>query len=616
MCETGLKLSPILCNGMILQRDHVNLIYGTETLVDTVTVLFMGMEYHADVQENYEFRVELPPVAAGGPYNMTVVGSSEIKISDILFGDVYLLSGQSNMELPIRRVLDISAKEISKTCESDIRQYLIPASYNFKEPEQYMYAGTWNRAVGKELMEFSAAGYFFAKEIKETYKVPVGLIMTAVGGSSIEAWMKPSTLQTFGDYNKEIEDFKDVDYFNQYIDAQKALADKWISSLEEEELPFTDQENYKEWDTCTVPSMVSDYGNHSFCGSVYLCREVNLDTEPDGDDSMIYMGSIIDSDRIWMNGSLVGKTDYRYPPRKYPIQKGILKKGSNLITVRLVINHKNGGSIKGKPYYLYCNGQKMNLEGEWFYRIGKKMNEPMPSVLFPPKLPVCFYHTVTIPVSKVSIKGILWYQGESNVDVPEKYSDKFAAMVSDWRKLYGWEVPFIYVQLANYREPLNTSEDTGWANLRDIQRKNLNLPNVAMVVTLDIGEANDLHPQNKKEVGIRLFKAAKYLIYHEDVIHSGPIPEHAYISGKSAVISFSYLENSEIEYRLNNFELAGLDGLYYIAEAIRRGNCVYVTCKEVDAPASVRFAWCDNPVNINFYNDAGLPAAGFCIECD
>lgn len=614
MCEAGLKLSPIYCDGMILQRDSINHIYGTETLADTVTVCFMDTEYKAEVYDNYEFCIELPPVTAGGPYNMTITGSSKITISDILFGDVYILSGQSNMELPIRRVLDVSAEEISKTCEPGIRQYLIPATYNFKEPEKYMYAGSWKKAMGEELMGFSAAGYFFAKEIVEAHKVPVGLIAAAVGGCRIEAWMSPAALCKFGDYEKMIEDFKDINHFNEYIEEQKDSANKWASCIKQEEVKLTDNENLQDWDTCRVPSLVSDYGTDTFCGSVYLCREVNLNSRPTESNSYIYMGSIIDSDEIWVNGYSVGKTDYRYPPRKYPIQNGILKKGSNLITVRIVINDGNGGTIKGKPYYLYCNGRKINLEGEWFYRIGKKADKPMPSVLFPPRLPVCFYNTVVVPLSKVSVKGILWYQGESNIENPEDYSGKFAALVSDWRKIYGWEVPFVYVQLANYREPLNTEEDTGWAEIRNQQRLNLALDNVAMIAAIDIGEENDVHPQNKKELGVRLSKAVKYLIYQEAGMHSGPIPETSDVSGKSVEIYFMFLENSKTECSLNNFELAGRDGIYHLAVAIRRGNCVSVICKEVDAPVSVRYAWSDSPMEINLYNDAGLPAPGFRLD--
>jgi sialate O-acetylesterase len=614
MYEAGLKLPPIYCDGMILQRDSINRIYGTDTQADTVTVCFMDTEYKSKVNDDHEFCVELPPVAAGGPYSMTVAGSGKIIISDILFGDVYILSGQSNMELPVRRVLDISADEIGKTSEPRIRQYLLPATYNFREPEEYMYAGSWKKAMGEELMGFSAAGFFFAKELREAYDIPVGLIVNAVGGSRIEAWMSPDSLRGFGDYESIIKDFKDIDYFNQFMKAQEEAAFRWISYIREEELKFTGSEDYKKWDTCKVPSLVSDYKTGTFCGSVYLCREVNLDFEPPVSDSYIYMGSIIDADEVWINGKPVGMTEYRYPPRKYPIQNGILKKGTNLITVRILINDKNGGTIKGKPYYLYCNGQKINLEGEWFYRIGKKTEEPKPSVLFPPRLPVCFYNTAVVPLSKIAVKGVLWYQGESNTGAPEHYSEKFAAMISDWRKVFGWEIPFIYVQLPNYREPLNTQEDPGWAELRDQQRRNLSLYNVAMVVALDIGEANDLHPQNKKALGVRLAEAAKHLIYQESGIHSGPVPAKAYVSGRNLEIDFMYLENSETESGLNNFELAGGEGIYHRAKALRKGSRVSVSCEEVDAPVSVRYAWCDNPTEINFYNDAGLPAAGFRID--
>lgn len=387
-----------------------------------------------------------------------------------------------------------------------------------------------------------------------------------------------------------------------------------MTYLEEEEQKSIGSDNYKEWDTCMIPSLVSDYIQTEFNGSIYLSRDVLLDSEPTEEDAYIYMGSIIDSDRVWINGTLVGRTEYRYPPRKYPIPLGVLKKGSNRITVRIVINNNNGGTIKGKPYHLYCNGRQINIEGEWYYRVGKKAETTMPSVLFPPSLPICFYNTVVVPISKIAIKGILWYQGESNTESPKDYAEKFSAIVSDWRELLGWQAPVLYVQLVNYREPLNTVEDTGWAELREQQRQNLSLPMVAMVTTLDIGEANDLHPQNKKAVGVRLAKAAGYLIYKDKLVPSGPLPEQTSLKGSSVEICFKYLEDTDAEYCLNNFELAGTDGIFHSAAAVRKGNRVFVSCDKIDVPASVRFAWCDNPTDINFYNEAGLPAGSFRLE--
>lgn len=614
MSIQGLTLSPILVDGMILQRDTNNFIYGSDTGATSVTVFFMNSQYSAKVDDNHDFCIELPPVEAGGPYSLTVKGSSELVIKDILFGDVYILSGQSNMELPICRVLDVSAKEVENICEPTIRQYLIPATYNFKEPEKYVCAGAWKKAVGEDLQDFSAVGLFFAKEIKETYQVPIGLIMTAVGGSGVESWMNQVTLSRFGDYEKRVEAFKNIDYFKDYILKQQNMASEWYSRIEEEEDKPSILEDFRKWSTCRVPSLVSDYQGGNFHGSVYLCKEVFLEEEIVKEDTYIYMGSIIDSDTIWINHEEIGRTEYRYPPRKYKIQKGILKQGSNLITVRIVINHGNGGTIKGKQYYLNYNNHRIDLEGEWYYRTGKKVETSMPEVLFPPTLPICFYNTVVVPLSKVVVKGVLWYQGESNTHAPENYANKFGAMVSDWRELCGWEVPFIYVQLPNYREPLNTTEDSGWAELREQQRQCLALSKVAMVTTLDLGEANDLHPQNKKAVGVRLANAARSLIYGEEIIYCGPIPKSAIAIGRTVEIAFDYLEDTEQEYSINNFELAGVEGIFSKAFAVRKGKYVYINCDQVEVPKFIRYGWCDNPVDINFYNELGLPAAGFRLE--
>lgn len=614
MGNKGLTIAPIICDGMILQRDTKNKIYGKEMIADSVTISFMDKTYSTKVNDKYNFCIELPPVAAGGPYSMTIKGSSEITISDILFGDVYILSGQSNMELPIGRVLDVSNEEVKQTHEPTIRQYLMPATFNFSEPEEFMYSGSWMKATEKDLLGFSAAGYFFAKEIKEVYNVPVGLIMTAVGGSKIESWMNSITLSKFGDYGLLVEIFKDKNYFNHYIEEQQNAANEWIHNLEMEDDKLCQGEIDKDWNTCMVPSLVLDYMDGSFQGSIYLCKEVIIDEEPTSEEAEIYLGTIIDSDRVYINGHLIGRTEYRYPPRKYKFEKGILKKGSNLIVVRMVINNSNGGTIKERPYYLKYDDKKINLSGEWYYRIGKRVDTPIPSVLFPPLLPICFYNTVVVPLSKLSVKGVLWYQGESNASDGKDYADKFTSMVNDWRELFGYNVPFIYVQLSNFREPLSSVEDTGWAWLRDQQRQSLNLDNVAMVVTLDIGEKSDLHPQNKKEVGVRLAKAARHLIYKEDIIYSGPLPNSAKLYGKNVEIEFIYLEELDIEQTINNFELAGSEGKYYDAVATRKGNKVLIYSDHIDKPVSVRYCWRDCPNDINFYNNIGLPASSFQLD--
>ncbi len=612
MENSGLMLAPVFSDGMVLQRDAINCIYGTEREADRVSLRFMGREYSQAPDEKGDFCISLPPVPAGGPYSMTVTGSREICVSDILFGDVFLLAGQSNMELPLRRVLDVSEEEVRRTCEPEIRQYLLPADYQFHGPRKYMAENAWKKAAGEDRMGFSAAGYFFAKEIKDSFRVPVGLITAAVGGSSIEAWMSPDSVQKFGECGPWVKAFHNQEYFHSYMKEQQEPVNRWLSGLEEEELKVMPQEDYSEWKTCTLPSLVRDYTDEPFQGSVYLCRDVELEEEPaDGEDAGIYMGTIIDSDQIWINGTLAGRTQYRYPPRKYPIPQGILRKGSNRIMLRIVINRENGGTIKGRPYYLSCGNKKLCLEGEWFYRIGKRADMPMPDVLFPAGLPTGLYHTAIAPLQRISFRAILWYQGESNISDPKGYAEKFEEMLTSWRRLLGHEVPCIYVQLPNYEEPLGVSLDSGWAELREQQRQGLKLGQVAMVAALDIGEYNDLHPQNKKEIGVRLARAAKTLVYREGEEDLCPIPEKAWISGKQAVICFRYLEASESEQEINHFELAGRDGIYYPAKAVRKGAQVIVTSSQADIPVSVRYAWQDNPENINFYNAKGLPAVCF-----
>lgn len=613
--DKGLVLAPIFSNGMILQRDQEIILYGTEAKAATVSVIFMEKEYTSTVEGDGDFLIKLPPTRAGGPYKIKVVGSEVIYIEDVLFGDVFLLTGQSNMELPLRRVLDVSAEEINHTYQPEIRQYLIPGTYQFNEPKKHMYASTWKNATGEDLMGFSAAGYFFAKEIKETYKVPVGLILAAVGGSTIEAWMSPAACKKLGISINYLNEFYDLNYFNKYMEKQQEACAEWRLKLEDDEINLNLEENYINWDVCVVPSLISDYCKEPFQGTVYLCRELTLMEEQISDTANIYMGTIIDSDCIWINGHFIGRTEYRYPPRKYKIPKGVLRKGSNLILIRIMINRENGGTIKGRPYYISYNNKQISLEGKWYYQIGKVSKIPMPEIQYPTRFPTGLYHTAIAPLAQISLKGILWYQGESNTLEPKGYSEKFTEMLQSWRTIFKKEIPCIYVQLPGYQEPLDKREDTGWAELRQQQLQSLSINQVAMVVTLDLGEYNDLHPQNKKGVGIRLAEAAKYLIYAENnTLYNGPIPSKGYANNNQVCLYFHYLEDSKEEELINNFELAGSDYKFYSAQAVRKGAIILITSDYVSVPRYVRYAWRDNPENINFYNHAGLPAAGFCME--
>lgn len=609
-----LRLAPIFCDGMVLQRDQENIIYGTDQVADVVTMIFMEREYSATTDGEGRFSIRLPKVPGGGPYELTVKGSRLIIISDILFGDVYLLAGQSNMELPLRRVLDVSEEEIKRTNEPKIRQYLLPASYQYFGANEYMYSSPWKKAQGEDLLGFSAAGYFFAKEIKDTYQVSIGLILAAVGGSCIEAWMSKESNEKFSRIDKRVKDFYDINLFHEFMTSQQEISNKWLREIEEEEAKVS-ADDYKEWKTCMVPALVSDYSDQPFQGSVYLCKEINISDVPTDADANIYMGTIIDSDCIWINGKLIGRTEYRYPPRKYNIPKNVLKRGSNQILIRIVINRGNGGTIKGRPYYISYNNKQISLEGKWHYHIGKASKIPMPEMQFPTRFPTGLFHTAIVPLSQIGLKGILWYQGESNTLEPKEYGEKFKEMLQSWRDIFGKEIPCIYVQLPGYQEPLDNREDTGWAEIRQQQLQNLSMNQVAMVVTLDLGEYNDLHPQNKKGVGVRMANAAKHLIYAEDNFFSGPIPRKGYVSGHRVCLDFDYLEDSgEEEQLIHNFELAGTDHKFYAAYAVRKGATLMITCDNVSTPYYVRYAWRDNPENINFYNHAGLPAAGFCME--
>lgn len=615
-----LRLHGILGNGMVLQRNTNAVIWGKAGSNEVVRVSFLGKTYEVPADLSGDWRVSLEELEAGGPHEMTIsAAQEEIVVRDILVGDVWLLGGQSNMELPVRRTLDLLADEVRDVNLPFIRQFAVPQVYNFHAPQEEIQGGEWIAANPESVLGFSAAGFFFAKELYEIHKVPIGLVHTAVGGTPIEAWISEETLRAIGGYDAALDRNKDDQYVGATKHKDEARSQNWYGHLNGTDTGlkegwFQADLDDSEWTDFEVPGSWADSELEPVRGSVWFRREFEVPASmlEGGARILLKLGTIVDADDAYINGVPVGNTGYMYPPRRYPVPPGLLKPGKNSIAVRVISTQTTGAFVKDMPYKLVAGEQELDLRGTWKYRIGT-VTEAMEPQTFFQYMPSGVYNGMIAPLRNFRIKGVLWYQGESNTGKPAGYGDLFAALVRDWRRNFGiGDFPFIFTQLANLGEA--DPSQTNWAELREEQRKGLALPNTAMAVTIDVGEYNDLHPQDKKSVGLRLSLCARKLAYGEEsLVHSGPMFKRMERSGDAAVLHFEHVGKGLATAdggELKGFELCGPDGRFFPAEAAISGDTVIVKHHRI-RPVDIRYAWSNNPEGANLCNREGLPAAPF-----
>ncbi|MBD8070437.1 sialate O-acetylesterase [Bacillus sp. PS06] len=617
-----MELSSIFSDGMVLQRHKEITISGKTKPFQQVNLIFLEKSYPTMSDQTGDWSVILDPLEPGGPYQMEIVAEDRQTIQDILIGDVWILGGQSNMELPTSRTLDLFYDELKAVNYPNIRQFSIPLHYDFHGPKKVLTGGSWISATNDDVMKFSAAGYFFAKELYEKYDIPIGLILTAVGGTPIEAWISEPTLRHLGGYDSELDQHKNDEYIATVKWSDETRQNRWNQYLNEKDLGlkndgwFGETIQMGDWNDFEVPNSWEGTHLEAIRGSVWFRKEFDVPESMLGGDVKLELGTIIDADETYINGTLIGTTGYRYPPRRYSIPDGILKPGKNTITVRIISTHTTGGFVEDMPYKLIANGQEASLEGTWKYKIGAITETLEPQTFFQYK-PSGVYNGMISPLRDVSIKGVLFYQGESNTAHPKGYSELFQAMVKDWRTNWGLgEIPFIFTQLAN----LETGDaNHHWAILREEQRLSLQIPNTAMAVTIDIGEANDLHPQDKKTLGQRLALAAQGIAYNEPFVYSGPLFSHMEKIGQAIQLLFDHvgsglIARGSMEGVLRSFTICGADSEYVPATAHISGAKIIVQNENVLEPLHVRYAWEDNPKDANLYNKEGLPASPFSTE--
>ena len=508
--DAKVKLPALISDGMVLQREQPVKIWGTADAGESVSVTFMKKKYAATADNNGHWSVTLPSMKAGGPYQMRI---NDIKLNDILIGDVWLCSGQSNMELPVSRVTDMFATEINEYSNERIRQIIIPKVYNFHAPQETLSATSWKPMTQENVMNFSALAYFFAKEMYEKTKVPVGIINSSWGGTPIEAWISEEGLKEFPIYINDKRLYEDDAYCAHIKKLEGESFYRWNLSLYRSDAGLHEKtpwyaSNYDDSNWQTVNMFSRTWGNdglNPIAGSHWLRQNVEIPQTWNNKEVTLRLGCIIDADSVYVNDTFAGTTGYQYPPRIYRIPAGILKPGVNNITVRIISNGGQPEFVQEKPYKLICDDESINLKEEWKYRLGTPMPSA-PNMMFFCYKPVCLYNTMIAPLQHYTLRGTVWYQGESNVSRRNEYATLLTAMMADWRRTFSQpELPFYIVELADYLSKEDISGRKAWAEMRLEQAKAAQTtPNAFLIRNNDLGEWNDIHPLDKKTLGRRV----------------------------------------------------------------------------------------------------------------
>jgi sialate O-acetylesterase len=622
--SSQIKLPKLISDGVIFQRDTEFKIWGWASANEKIELSFKENTYYTKADIKGEWTIMLPPQTAGGPFDMVFQAKNIITVKNVLFGDIWICSGQSNMELTMERLKEKYWEVIMNSENRNIRQFLVPDKYDFKKVNQDLDAGTWVCANPESVLNFSAVAYFFAKELWLKYQVPIGIVNAALGGSPVEAWMSENVLKKFPASYIELQKYKNDSLIAEIEESNKNKNDNWYNLLNKNDLGLVSIPNWNQpnindsgWETFSIPGYWSNSNAGDLNGVLWFRKDIEIPESMIGKPAKLWLGRIVDQDYAYINGELVGTTAYQYPPRRYTVNPSVLRNGKNTITIRVISNSGKGGFIPDKPYYLAVGNDTIDLKGNWKYKLGTKM-EPLESQTTIRFQPGGLYNKMIAPLLNLKIKGVIWYQGESNTNNPKEYSETFPAMIYDWRQNWNQgDFPFIFVQLANYKEETKEPAESDWALLRQSQLKSLTVPNTGMVVSIDLGEWNDIHPLNKYDVGKRLALQAQKIAYNEYSPSADfPIPEKTVFKQKKIIIFFKNTGNGMVakdSYKINYFSISGDGKNFAWADAIIKGDKVIVWKDKVKNPCKVRYAWADNPKTANLFTKDGLPASPFEI---
>ena len=628
--QADIELPQLFTDNMVLQREKPINVWGKASAGESITVVLANetTQTVADTQGNWS--TQLPPMEAGGPHTFSVKGNNSITLNNILIGEVWICSGQSNMEMGVANVFN-GTEEIKSAQFPGIRLYTVEKATALTPQDRLSTDPHWMECSSQSVGTggwggFSATAYFFGRHLHQQLNVPVGLIHTSWGGTICEAWTSAGTLKKLPDFAPAVEQVRNLakSLEDGTFDFDQQMAEWWNrndpgsmkgAAWAKPGFPA------KGWKTMHLPVHWEKAGLPNFDGIVWFRKSFELPADWEASDLTLHLGPIDDIDTTFVNGVQVGGKDLWLAGRDYKVPSNVLRRGRNVIAVRILDTGGDGG-IYGTPDQLKLehpgNGESLSLAGDWIYQAGKSSNSLSPAPQKPnnnPNVPTVLYNAMIAPLVPYTMRGAIWYQGESNANRAYQYRSLFPSMIKDWRQQWGQgDFPFGFVQLANFMEPPSEPADSAWAELREAQNMTLSLPHTGQAVIIDIGEAKDIHPRNKQDVGKRLALWAEANVYEQTKVFSGPQYRSMKIEDNRIRLSFDSIGSglkAKGSNDLKHFAIAGQDKQFVWAKAIIDGDTVIVSNDQVSNPVAVRYAWADNPEGCNLYNREDLPASPF-----
>ena len=632
--QAKVVLPSVFTDNMVLQQKTDITFYGDATKNKQLTVKtgWNGKEYHTEADGQGKWSLKIPTPAAGGPYEITFSDGKKLQLKNVMIGEVWFCSGQSNMEMPVAgwgKVMNYE-QEIAEAAYPAIRLFQVKKNTSLaplKEVESTL--GGWQECSSATVPEFSALAYFYARALWKELNVPIGVIDCTWGGTPAEAWTSHETLRQVMGFREEMDKLERLGFDpNRMEQAYSEERAHWQSLFTEKDKGMENGKlcwtapslSEEDWQTISLPGYWEGKGLKDFDGIIWFRRSLEIPAEWAGKPLTLRLGMIDDEDITYFNGVEIARGAGYMTPRTYTIPAKLVKAGKAVLAVR-VSDFGGEGGIHGKAEELYveADGKRISLAGDWKYRIGLSLKGFPPAPVSPVQsssYPTVLFNAMVKPWTAFPIKGVIWYQGEANVGRPEQYGDLFPALITDWRRQWRSDFPFYFVQLANFMESKEIQPDSEWAALREAQTKALKLDQVGMAVTIDIGLADDIHPKNKQEVGRRLALVALAGSYGKNVSGSAPVFRNYRIKGDKMELDFGQKQDGfQIKgTTLKGFTIAGPDRVFYPAEAMVQNGKIIVFSPEVSIPLAAQYGWADNP-DCNLYGENGLPVAPFRTDC-
>ena len=614
-----ISMAKIFSSHMVLQRDIEIPIWGNAPAGTEITTQLGNYESKGIADDNGKWLLHLPKFKAGGPYKLIVYqtgkGAQKIVFEDVLVGDVWFASGQSNMELQVQQAKD-AAREIKEANYPTIRFFNVPHNKSVK-PETDILGGCWNVCDSTTIKTASAVAYYFARKINADLNVPIGILQSTWGGTPIEAWTSKEMLMASPITREKaidndtitpthfVKDSLDLINFWDVVYHPKNNADKKITQL---------AYNDSKWAQVTMPSVLKTSGIPYYEGIIWLRKEIELPANFKTGNVMLHLGHPEMNYSVYINGNEICKTIWNSNPiQNYSVPAKFIHKGKNLLSVRMAYLWGGGGfNPPAQEMYLTDGNSQISIAGNWKYM--KDLEPSLPKIHSYQYSPTLVYNAMIHPVAPYGLKGFLWYQGEANDSLAYNYRTLFPLMINDWRIRWKQDyLPFLYVQLPNFKKRQAEPMESEWAELREAQAMTLTQPNTAMVCTIDLGEAEDIHPKDKQDVGFRLALQAEKTVYGKQVTVTGPMLRSFRIEGNTVRISYAEI-GSGLRTKDNlsprEFTIAGADKKFFKATAQIQGNEIIVKSDKVENPVALRYAWSDNP-DCNLINTEGFPAVPF-----